>query len=102
MLPSIQNSTDDAVPPLTLAVQLMVPDSCWPVTMLDVTLTVAGVGVGVGVGAGAVPLAIVTFAVADVLPPLDVRAMTVSTWPPFDSVVVASRPSGSALNWYGA
>ena len=61
-----------------------------------------GLGFAVGVGAGAVPLAIVTFAVADVLPPLDVRAMTVSTWPPFDSVVVASRPSGSALNWYGA
>ena len=80
------------------------PDSCWPVWMLDVTVRVVGVGLGltVGVGVGAVPLATVTFAVADVLPPLDVRAMTVRTWPPFVSVVVSSRPSGSPLNWYGA
>ena len=46
-----------------------------------------GLGMAVGAGACAVPLAIVTFAVADVLAPPDVRAMTVSTWLPLDSVV---------------
>jgi len=50
LLPSIQNSTDDAVPPLTLAVQLIVPDSCWPVTTLDVTVKAV-----VAARAGAIP-----------------------------------------------